>query len=197
MSSLHLNLKETGQPSIMMSLTAQAVIETTLFLSPQRANLPTLVSTENIIAKINNHGYALADEGEIAKISKLVNNYYLPTEKSSWQDRSLDLNVARIPAQDSDYYKEIQNIRNVMTKAAHDIVDYENRNDYVQAKQAQDNALLQITHSVKAKRNWWSGEKIFKFLAKTAIGAIVDTLLGIPISIVVGSALDGIFDSKF
>ncbi|MDQ2856995.1 MAG: hypothetical protein M3R68_11745, partial [Acidobacteriota bacterium] len=134
-----------------MSLLAQAVVETTLFVSPQRASLPTLVSTENVIASINNQGYELADSGEVEKIAGLINTYYLPTQKSLWQERTLDLRVSRMSSHDAEYYTEIQAVRNAVTKAARDVVIYESQSDFVSSKQAQDAAVIQIANSVESR----------------------------------------------
>lgn len=190
MPSLNLRLFQ-GTDCHLVMLSSLSVIETTLNITLDKASLPTLVSIENIICKINESGFKLVNSKEIDKIAKLVNGYYLVNEKSGWQDQSLNLNVIQISDRDAEIYDEIKKLRTQVMKLARDVAYYESKNDYAQSKQLQDNTLQKIADSVKSKPSWWDTNtgKIVKFVGETTLNAIIDIVVGIPLKTFVDSLL--------
>ncbi|MCL1475028.1 hypothetical protein [Argonema antarcticum] len=179
MSHLHLFLYLPEQVYQFIKLPASSVIETTLTISSNKASLPTLVSVENIIKEINAKGFELENSDQINKISSLVNNY-LVTKQAIWQDQSLELNVTRISLQDENFYKEIQEFRNLTTNMVRQITYFENKNDSYNVKNVQDNAVKKLTEFVQSHPNWWDTKtgKLFKFFGQTAITTIWQRCIG-------------------
>lgn len=190
MSTLNLHLREAGQLKTTLSLPARSTIETTLTVTPNRVNLPTLISVENIVEQINEHGFELIDSSEIDKIASLLHHKYLPIPIQSWKDADLDLQVGRISLS-AEQYSEIGNIRGSVRKAARDVAHHETKGELVSSKQAQDAALMEIARSVEKKPSWWERNrgKLLEFASRTAIEILFDTLFGIPLATFIRSVL--------
>lgn len=195
MSHLYLSLclpEQNFQPlKLSLKLSASSVIETTLTISSNKANLPTLVSVENIINQINAKGFEVANSEQINKISSLVNNY-LVTEQANWQDQFLELNVTRISQQDENFYKKVQEFRNLTTNMVRDITYFENKNDSYNVKNVQNNAVKELTESVKSQPNWWDTKtgKLFIYFGKTAITTIWQRCIGTTFDALIKSIME-------
>lgn len=190
MSILCVNLEILGQSTITLNLNTQLVIETTLTVTPEFVSLPTLISVENIIEQINEIGFELSDKSEMDRIASLINNYYIPTPKASWQNKNMDIRVIKISIS-PEQYKELKNIRSSVKKMVQDVNYYERKGDSLRSKNAQDEAVMTIARSVEKKPSWWKRNrgKLIKFIAKTAIGVLIDITIGIPLGTLVRSIL--------
>lgn len=196
MSLLQVRLMQGGQIHKRMVIVAETVIETTFTISPNKVSLPTLISTENIIAKINEEGFELAHEKAVQSIAYLVNSQYLPIESTQWANHALDLDVLPITGEKVAIYQEVRYIRSTVLATAKKTELYKQQGMALEAKQSGDRAIDQITANIKSNPNastpdW--GRKILKFLAVTALPIILESMLGFSVHVLMASIFGGVF----
>lgn len=196
MSLLQVRLIQSGQIYRHIVIVAETVIETTLTISPDKVSLPTLISTENIIAKINEAGFELAHEGIVQSIAHLVNSQYLPIAYTQWTNHTLDVEVLPITREQVAVYQEVCHIRSTVLETAKKTEQYKQQGMALAAKQSEDQAIERITENIKSNPNastpGW-GRKILKFLVATALPIIFESILGFSVHVLMASIFGGVF----
>lgn len=193
MSILTLQLTEyQGYTISTLGLTAEEVIETILILSSQRSGLPKLISIANIVGKINDAGFELVSFQEVNKIAALITNYYTPTAKGQWADRSLQLLILPIASEYTPYYQALAEIRPLVIDTARVVNRYNAQQADSAAREAQNKMVEKIKELVQSRSIWWS--KMPSFLMKTTLTVLFDTIIGFPLKTLVDSILGGFFD---
>lgn len=187
MSTLRVSLMDGHSLICVTELVAEAVIDTTLKIGPERISLPTLVSVVNVVAKINEIGYALCDTSQEQKIAHLVNTYYLSTSMESWSDRYLIIGASRISDADLPLYNEVDRIREVVVDGARAVTIYENCDDFMGEKDVQDTIVDEVVVSIHNHRDWW--DRMPGFLLRTGITVLLEAVLGIPLQAIVASVI--------
>lgn len=197
MTTLQLRLRNASSVTIL-DLPTSAVIVTDLFVSSSRATMPTLVSVERIVEQIQFAGFELAHEEEVQKIAELINPLYLVQPKENWRDGFLELVVGQIVAKQRPQIREVQSVRTSVLASVTEITECERRNDLPKIRASQDNAVESVTNSIRRNPHWWERD-IPKFLAKTAVPVLFNSILGIPLSVVIkfGLAQLGVPTSLF
>lgn len=196
MSLLQVRLMQGGQIHGHIAIVAETVIETTLIIAPDKVSLPTLVSTENIIAKINEAGFELAHEKVVQSISHLVNSQYLPIEYTQWMNHTLEVEVLPITGEQVAVYQEVRRIRSTVLETAKKTEQYKQQGMNLEVRQSENQAIERITENIKSNPNastpdW--GRKILKFLVATALPIIFESMLGFSVHVLMASIFGGVF----
>jgi hypothetical protein len=194
MSTLWLQLMQGAHQLYALPLTAESVIETTLTITPDWESLPKLVSIATITGKINDAGFELVSEQELDTIADLMTNYYIPTPKNTWRDRTLAVQVLPIAPEHRPHYEEIAQVRRIVIDTARDVDRYNAQRDTYNMRVAQDSMVDQVKEKVESNPSWWS--KIPQLIVKTAISTLFDCIVGFPITTLVTSVLGGLFKPR-
>jgi len=187
MSKLIVTLNtDGGQFNILID--AENVIETSLVIFPDHANLPTLISVERVIEKINDSGFELLNFDETSKIASLMTSYYLPNLKGTWTDQLLTIKGNTLSL-NKQQYQEVQKVRQSVIDNTVKIM--KDHNNVAVIKQNQDNIAINIIDSVKKQPSWWDKNKgdIFKFCLTTTLSVLINSVIGIPLGHIVSSAI--------
>jgi hypothetical protein len=178
-----------------IDLVAESLIETDLQFTPNKVNLPTLISVEQILEQINDRGLEVVSFEESEKIASLIANYYLPILKSNWQNKAITLNVKPLSL-NNEQYQDVRKVRNSVINAAKQINYHQSQNNNAMVKRTQDDMANAIIQTVKRQPSWWDKNKgeIFKYALNTTLNVIINSVLGIPLGSLVTGALNTWFN---
>jgi hypothetical protein len=191
MSNITIQLTSAGHIRRVLSVRAEDIIVTDLIISSASASLPTLVSTENVIGRVNEAGFELADSHVVHRISAVINTCYLPTTQALWHDTTIALEVIPISQENIRLYQEIGYMRATLIQSIQQARIYENQGDYPKVKAEQDRLVDSLQDHVQHRRSWW--EKIPEFLLKTALPFVFKAFMGFSLHVFFASIFGAAF----
>lgn len=176
--------------SNMIPVNPFELIETTLTITPTSTSIPTLISVENIVKRINDVGLELSSADELLKIAGLVNNEYISRPTHEWVDQKIILHVNRrsLPRES---YMEFDRMRGVVTQAAHTIAQAEACGDEQLVQACRQHTKHELQSIVKEKPSWWQehGGEILKFAVTGMVGLLISSVIGLPLNHFIGALL--------
>lgn len=179
------------QPSVV--LTAPSVIVAAL--SPGEGSVPTLVSVENLVGELARFGYVLHDEEQVQMLAGLVNKHFLQRPQADWDDCYLSLRTNPATSEMRPALSTVQDFRVATLQSANEILHERRYGDAVTAHLAEDALVTRVEQIAKTHRSAFERKPFWvpKLIARTALTALVSGLVGVPLDVILRSALGGLF----
>jgi len=167
------------QPALTIPVPAQDVVVTTLVVTSDLKELPTLSSVEQIIGRISSLGLVLADSRECDRIAHLINKEFLPISHEDWKDKDLPLHVERADGPGApEALRAIRALRVPVLAATHNALTA--------------GGAYGPVEQLRRKPVWLQyGTLATAFIGRTVLDQLVQQIIGVPISDLIRSTLKG------
>ncbi|RCG28243.1 hypothetical protein DQ384_24230 [Sphaerisporangium album] len=180
--------------NLMIRLPASEVVSTTLVVSSDTRDLPTLASVERIVDRLAGFGLVLADPGEGDRIARLVNKRFLPVPQENWEDQELSLKVVRASGEgEPEALRAVAALRVPVLNATDVVLRHGGAYGPVERRANEIRLVDELRQAVTTRKPVWVrfGGQALRFVATTVLTQLVDQLVGIPITDIIRSTLRG------
>lgn len=170
---------------------APSVIVTSL--SPGDGTTPTLISVERIVGELAGYDRILNDPAETERIAALVNKHFLQRPQAQWGDCHLSLNTLPKTLEMAPAFTAVQAVRDATLESANAILHERHYGDAASIHRSEDELVTQVGQAAQANRQAFTARTTWvpKLIARTALSALVAGLVGIPLDVILRSALGG------
>jgi len=182
------------QPALTIPVPAQDVVVTTLVVTSDLKELPTLSSVEQIIGRISSLGLVLADSRECDRIAHLINKEFLPISHEDWKDKDLPLHVERADGPGApEALRAIRALRVPVLAATHNALTAGGAYGPVEQRANEIRLVDDMSTALLRRKPVWLqyGTLATAFIGRTVLDQLVQQIIGVPISDLIRSTLKG------
>ena len=182
------------QGGLTIPIPALEVVTTTLVVTSDVKELPTLSSVEHIIGRLSNLGLVLAGPSEGDRIAQVINKKFLPVPQDKWKDQDLPLHVERADAKGApEALRAVGALRVPVLAAANTALTAGGAYGSVERRANEIRLVDEMSTAITHRKPVWLqyGTIAAAFVGKTVLDQLVQQLIGIPISDIIRSTLKG------
>jgi hypothetical protein len=179
---------------LTIPIPADEVVMTTLVVTAEVKELPTLTSVERIVGKLASVGLVLADPSQNDDIARLINKKFLPVRQDNWKDQDLRIRAERADGPGApEALRAVAALRVPVLSAASTALSAGGAYGQHERRANEIRLVDDMTSAVTRRKSVWVqyAPVAATFIAKTVLDELVKQLIGIPISDLIRSTIKG------
>lgn len=183
---------EGVQPTLTVPVPAIDVVTTTLVITNDVKELPTLSSVEHIIGRLSVLGLVLADQSEGDRIARLINKKFLPLPQEMWRDQDLRLHVQRADSEGApEALQAVGALRAPVLEASDTVLKAGGAYGPAERRANEIRLVDEMSAAIIGRKPVWQkyGRVAASFVGKTVLDQLVKQLIGVPVSDLIRSTL--------